>query len=758
MTVSYGTFSCTLEGFDDPFSTMKSIAEYFRDLAADDRYFGAEPPQPDPAMLHRIAEREVHRRVEARVQDNGVILRAEGAASPAPAPSYAPAYVPAAASPLSESVAAKLQRLRHAASAAPALMPMPEEAEILSEPAAPVAVAPVVAPEPPVVAEVPVAPAQPEAVAEPEADPAPQVAETRADVATAHQDDPVAEPAAEVAALDVPAEPVPEPVQDIAEEIAVTAAASLPDAADDVAPEAGDPERADPELAAAMADAWTEDAVEDAGEAADIPALMAEAVEDWGQPQDDAPEDDAQVDTDEDDLMQSLAAALADPVDTTPPAADSDGEPDFDEDALLAALVEEADISAAAAAEDIAMPDAEADEEADDAAFEAALLAATAADEPAQGAPDAAPMAEDDEPSVALPQDEALAAAAASNADSPAPAEEVAPDAPEADPVPAAAVASADDAPADEAATDDLPEPTVAPAKVQRARARVIKIRRAEPAPSPASTLTPEAEADLARELDAVKAEAPLRPQLPEVAAETSVQRLIDQTNSQLDGAESRRRLAAIEHLKAAVAATAADRRATGGAEDQGEATRLNAYRSDLERVVRPRRPAPSETREVTAVPLRPAPLVLVSAQRIDRPEPTAVPIRPRRIAASALAVSPEPQVDADADDADEDENMFSPAQGFAEFAERLGAQDLPDLLEAAVAYAACVEGRPHVSRPYMLRQVGTALPDAEGKRDEMLQDFGRLLRHGRIEKVRAGLYALPGSSRMMAEAKKVAG
>ncbi|KUJ79889.1 hypothetical protein [Ruegeria profundi] len=130
LTVSYGTFSCTLEGFDDSFETMKAIAEYFRDLAADDRYFGSEPPQPDAEMLTRIAQRDISRRVEASQNDSGLLIRASekpDASQPAasapglnvvdtPPPSQ-PTSPEAEAvddtpAPAADSIAAKLQRIR----------------------------------------------------------------------------------------------------------------------------------------------------------------------------------------------------------------------------------------------------------------------------------------------------------------------------------------------------------------------------------------------------------------------------------------------------------------------------------------------------------------------------------------------------------------------------------------------------------------------------------------------------------------------
>jgi hypothetical protein len=75
MTVSYGTFSCTLEGFDDPFTTMQLVAEYFRKLAAQDRYFGGQPLQPDHNALHQIAKEANPYKVDAEVTESGITLR-----------------------------------------------------------------------------------------------------------------------------------------------------------------------------------------------------------------------------------------------------------------------------------------------------------------------------------------------------------------------------------------------------------------------------------------------------------------------------------------------------------------------------------------------------------------------------------------------------------------------------------------------------------------------------------------------------------
>jgi hypothetical protein len=88
ITVTYGAFSCTLEGFDDPLETLKVVAEYFRDLSAHDRYFASEPAKLDPEALAHIAQQEVDGTVQVTQPEDAITLSArpgsEGSAGEEP--------------------------------------------------------------------------------------------------------------------------------------------------------------------------------------------------------------------------------------------------------------------------------------------------------------------------------------------------------------------------------------------------------------------------------------------------------------------------------------------------------------------------------------------------------------------------------------------------------------------------------------------------------------------------------------------------
>jgi hypothetical protein len=732
LTVSYGTFSCTLEGFDDPFNTMRAIAEYFRDLAAEDRYFGAEPPTPDAAMLHKIAEREVQRRVEAKIQDNSVILRTGDAMqapafapSPTPQPSPAPTYSAPVQSPMPDGVAAKLLRIRAAVANA-------ELAEHRVEPAtaAPTAFAPAE----PILADY---------------------------IEDQHADD--------VSLTDSPAATfAPENLHNnygadfVAETVDADALAQL-EATLDTQIVAEAPAEAAPQDAPAADDAALADLYEEDLDDADFVAAEAddETLSDWVNEEPAVAEavtastdaDPDHYDVSEDELadLRALDAAPA-PL-----------------EALVDAPVEAPSVAVLEAEAEAADLDLDYDEVYDE------------ADVFAEVAPADTTLDEEFAAELAA---EAEAHVAEAPADIDPALEEI------------------------DSAYDSETTPRPGPSeKALRARARVLKVRRddatsadglpAGAAAEIAAMMAAQEEEKLRRELRALQEQpasairaddfATTEPDHEEpgseddarrpldAAGEQAVTRLIEQTNEEMAVPENRRRLSAIAHLKAAVAATVADRFTKGDAPAPAEAEtkRLDPYREDLARVVRPQ----NLDAESTTVTPRPAPLVLVSAQRIDRPRPSpsetaptltsvptsppnaapAGPVRPRRVTSAMLAVEPTPEIE-DEDDDVEAANLFTDARGFAEFSERLGANSLAEILEAAAAYSVCIEGRPYFSRPQLMSQIGALSADSEYTREDGLRTFGALLRQGRIQKIKRGQFVLTENSRYLAEARALAG
>ncbi len=207
------------------------------------------------------------------------------------------------------------------------------------------------------------------------------------------------------------------------------------------------------------------------------------------------------------------------------------------------------------------------------------------------------------------------------------------------------------------------------------------------------------------------------RANLPE-NDDDAMSRIMSQADERLSEPEGRRHRDAFAQLKAAVVATEAARQ-LGDREDDVDPQ--DAFREDLDEAVR--EGGDEDNNEGPAA----VPLKLVAEQRIeDAPENPSD--RLRQIASV------------------KDDNA-APTAGFAEFAEEQGATELGDLLEAAAAYIAFVEGDADFSRPQVMKKVQLAATD-EFSREDGLRSFGRLLRQSRIIKLNNGRFQVSEDTR----------
>ncbi|KZY31255.1 hypothetical protein A3731_23880 [Roseovarius sp. HI0049] len=90
---------------------------------------------------------------------------------------------------------------------------------------------------------------------------------------------------------------------------------------------------------------------------------------------------------------------------------------------------------------------------------------------------------------------------------------------------------------------------------------------------------------------------------------------------------------------------------------------------------------------------------------------------------------------------------------GFSEFAEQIGATTLPELLEAAAAYMADIEGRQQFSRPMLMGKL-KEVELASFSREDGLRSFGHLLRQGKLQKVKGGRFSITDQTEFRAQAR----
>ncbi|MEM6727563.1 MAG: hypothetical protein AAF618_03610 [Pseudomonadota bacterium] len=720
LTVSYGTFSCTLEGFDDSFDTMKAIAEYFRDLAAEDRYFGAEPPQPDAEVLARIAERELARSVEARREGSAVLLKpAVLDASDAPAPAAKVDEVRAEEERIAaEAEAARAEKEREAQAAR-------EEEERQAQ--------------------------------EARDEDARQAAE--AEAARAEEEERLAEEARQEEERQAMA--AEEKARQEEERAAAKAEAARQEE-ERAAREAEEAQKAQ-DAEAARAEEERKDTEADTARAEDelkeAEAARAEEpdAEEAASTEEDAPDAEEEHDAeDEDDAVGSKSDApeqAAEAEDSSEAAIDETAARSKERGDSLAAKLRriQAVVGAARAAKSAPASDTfTEDEHAEDfsKASEAAEVpeAAEAPDSQDAATDDAemtreAPDAGEARPRVLKMKRADFEAAMAHQRGTEGDAD-----------------AATAEAPGADAAAEQTAESAEAPSDADLAEAKDETAPRedaAEDDPEIESSLSPEDEADLLAELaaaeeaeteDAAQVEtqdaadnaseeaAAARPIAQRESPDQTVGRLMDEADAQLDDPSAKSRRDAYSHLKAAVAAREAAR-SMGDEDKRSDGEREVAYRDDLAQVVRPRRAQTgSEARERPAA----APLKLVASQRVDLPKEDAAPaepVRPRRVQAAA---APQPAT----------------PSNFGSFTAQAGATGLPDILEAAAAYTTHVDGNAVFTRPQVMRMIKNAMPDASFSREDGLRAFGTLLREGRIEKVRGGQFQVTEKTRYQPEAR----
>ncbi|MFZ7089445.1 hypothetical protein [Primorskyibacter sp. 2E233] len=859
LTVSYGTFSCTAEGFEDPLAVVKETTHFFRGVVGEDRFFGAEPPQFDAELAGELMRQQI----AAESHDGKLTLRpalAAGAissgamaaalsAGPARAASLPDDDTIEAAAAKAEAKAAEAEAQAQAeadavAADAIAKMSLPDADDTPSEPALTAATvsAPEHAPESDAVADMSF---DSSILAGMAADSAANLTEETAPEAgsdfsldallpdtAAKSVEPVisapaprlTDPASVAAKLDriravVAEAPGAEDEGDdyLEDETLEDSDSSLDailgtlqaDESEDDDLDYVEEVEAPADLSDTIAGLMAGIDDEDADNAEDALSALIDTAEDeagddnafaaWDDDagEDSPPEESAEADDwdwddeDEDDIEAAIEAPEV--VDQTPPPPPATRpaplrarvvkvkRAEFDK-VVASGQLEEIDDEPEVAAAIPAVPGAEtsslSSEEEDELARELAAVKAELAgdfddddwgddddiawdDDEEEVAPVAAPLHAQSKTAQQDWDDEEDAAEAA---EAPAPAPlRLAPN------KPAAPVESAwdDDDWDDEDDWDDTPAAAEAPAPL-RLDNPVAKPRGWGDAPdldeldarAEQAAISEETEDNIRSAVEgvrkAVKMSSPARAMLTEQKVEDNdTSRILDQTNEELEEPEGNRRRSAIAHLRAAVAATKADKllgRKSAQVEEE-----METYREDLSAVVRPRRPQPGSARTErpadAPVAQRPAPLKLVAEQRVEDEaaapaEPTA-PVRPRRISRERDAEPTPRQVATPTPEA--------PVSGgdFAAYAENVGASELSDLLEAAAAYMSFVEGRDQFSRPQLMSTVRQA-EDSESSREDRLRSFGQLLRDGKIEKTSGGRFT--ASERISFKPNRAAG